>query len=281
MGRYKNILIAIDESESSHNAVNETLKFVLSDTQTEQIKLTALTAAPAFDGEFGILDLDKVWDSVCQPCKAALAYAGKTAKDSGLEISTVCLEGDPYQKVVDYAHDNDCDLIVMGRRGLSRLERALMGSVTSRVIGYSIVDVLAVPRDAKVGFGKILLAVDGSKCSNNATRRAVDLATSYGGSLMIISTVDASNPRNEQTLTNAAEGFVTAAKDFAGLAGVVAETYVVKGRAFEVVTNFAKERGAEAIVVGSHGRTGLMRLIMGSVTEKIIGHAHCPVLVTR
>lgn len=281
MGTYKNILIAVDESDSSHNAINETLKFVLSDTQTERIKLTALTAAPAYEGSFGVLELDKVWDAVCQPCKAALAYAGKTAKDAGLEISTVCLEGDPYQKVVDYANENNCDLIVMGRRGLTRLERAFMGSVTARVIGYSLVDVLAVPRDSKVSFGKILLAVDGSKCSNNATRRAVDLARSYGGALTIISTVEPSNPMHENASTLAAEGFVNVAKKTAAEAGVAAETVVLKGRAFEIVTTFAKEGGFEAIVVGSHGRTGLMRLIMGSVTEKIIGHAQCPVLVVR
>ena len=63
--------------------------------------------------------------------------------------------------------------------------------------------------------------------------------------------------------------------------GVQAETFVGEAEAFEAITNLAKEQNADMIVIGSHGRTGLRRLLMGSVAEKVIGYAPCPVLVVK
>lgn len=61
-----------------------------------------------------------------------------------------------------------------------------------------------------------------------------------------------------------------------------AETFArEEGEAFQAIIDLAKSRDANIIVIGSHGRTGLKRLLMGSVAEKVIGYAPCPVLVTR
>jgi len=59
------------------------------------------------------------------------------------------------------------------------------------------------------------------------------------------------------------------------------ETYVGEAEADEAILKLARDEAADMIVVGSHGRTGLRRLLMGSVTEKVIGNAPCPVLVAR
>ena len=63
--------------------------------------------------------------------------------------------------------------------------------------------------------------------------------------------------------------------------GIAATPHVVEGTAYEVIPELAKALGAQVIVVGSHGRTGMGRLLLGSVAEKIIGFASCPVLVAR
>ncbi len=55
-----------------------------------------------------------------------------------------------------------------------------------------------------------------------------------------------------------------------------AETFVGEAEAYQAVNNLAQEQKANMIVLGSHGRTGLRRLLMGSVTEKVIGHALLP-----
>jgi len=56
---------------------------------------------------------------------------------------------------------------------------------------------------------------------------------------------------------------------------------VREGVAWETIAGLAREQKIEMIIMGSHGRTGLKRLLMGSVAEKVIGHAPCPVLVAR
>jgi len=64
-------------------------------------------------------------------------------------------------------------------------------------------------------------------------------------------------------------------------AGIRAESFVGEGEPFRFISDLAIKQKANTIIMGSHGRTGLKRLLMGSVTEKVIGHAPCPVLVAK
>ena len=106
----------------------------------------------------------------------------------------------------------------MGRRGTSRFERSLIGSVAARVIGHSGKDVLVVPSDTVIGWKNILLATDGSKYSHVATDKAIDFAKSYGGELMAISIVDvpaefyAEAPKAVEDMTHKAKEFVADVK---------------------------------------------------------------------
>jgi nucleotide-binding universal stress UspA family protein len=59
------------------------------------------------------------------------------------------------------------------------------------------------------------------------------------------------------------------------------EVQVVTGDPADVIVHFAQERGADLIVMGSHGHTGLRHLLLGSVAEKVLRHAPCPVLIVR
>jgi nucleotide-binding universal stress UspA family protein len=188
---------------------------------------------------------------------------------------------------VDLADAENFDLIVMGRRGHNRLEKVLVGSVTARVIGYSHKDVLVVPNDADIGWKKILLATDGSKFSEEATERAIGFARAYGGSLLIVSVVDVpaefygEAPEAWDNLVTKAKGFVEKAKQHAEASGVKTEALVREAETWQAIINLADEQNADTIIMGSHGKTGLKRLLMGSVTEKVIGHSPCPVLVVK
>ena len=114
----------------------------------------------------------------------------KIAKTERMLVKTVCEEGEVHERIVDLADAENCDVIVMGRRGLRRIERALIGSVTARVIGHTQRDVLVVPNGTVVGWKKIVVATDGSKYSAKATERAISFAQSYGGELRVVSVVD-------------------------------------------------------------------------------------------
>ncbi|MBI4679960.1 MAG: universal stress protein, partial [Nitrospirae bacterium] len=148
-------------------------------------------------------------------------------------------------------------------------------------------DVLVVPENTKIGWKNILLATDGSKYSNVATDRAIDFARSYGGELKVVSVVDvpsefyAEAPKAVENMTRDAKAFTVGAKKSAEVYGINSSTYIGEGEAYKVITDLAINEKADIIVMGSHGRTGLKRLLMGSVAEKVIGYAPCPVLVVK
>lgn len=281
--KVKKMLVAIDGSESSMHALKESFKLA----RNEKSWITVVSVVPEYKGDLDLVAVGNVMASMRRPCEDALHKAEELAKAEGALIKTVCEEGEAYERIIDLAEAENCELIVMGRRGLSRLERALVGSVTARVIGHSHIDVLVVPSTTEIGWKKILLATDGSKYSKAAAERVIDFAGEYGGELRVVSVVDVpaefygEAPDAVEDLIKKAKGYVEDVKRQAEASGIKTETFVREGEAYKAILDLAKEQNANAIVMGSHGRTGLKRLLMGSVTEKVIGYASCPVLVVK
>lgn len=283
MGRYRKILVALDGSESSRNALLQS--FALA--RDEKSWLIAATVVPAFDGDLELVGIVDIRAALRKPGETILAAARALAESERVPLKTVLEEGEAWSLLTELAAEERCDLIVMGRRGLRRLERVMMGSVTARVIGHTDRDVLVVPQGTALSWKRTLVATDGSASSAAAADHAVNVAASYGGELIALSVVDlpdealADAPDLPDQLLGKARVYVEAVRAKAAVAGVPCETATLEGPAHEVVTRLARERGAGLIVTGSHGRTGLRRLLMGSVAEKVIGHAPCPVLVVK
>jgi nucleotide-binding universal stress UspA family protein len=283
MSRYRKILVAVDSSESGTNALHQAFKLA----NDEKCWITVTSVVPPYEGEIELVGVKDIRAALRKPCDEALAEVEKIAKTERMLVKTVCEEGEVHERIVDLADAENCDVIVMGRRGLRRIERALIGSVTARVIGHTQRDVLVVPLGTVVGWKKIVFATDGSKYSAKAAERAISFAKSYGGELRVISIVDvptefyAEAPQAVDDLVRKAKGYVADVKKKAEAEGVKAEAFVGEAEAFEAITNLAKEQNADMIIIGSHGRTGLHRLLMGSVAEKVIGYAPCPVLVVK
>jgi nucleotide-binding universal stress UspA family protein len=283
MGRYRKILVAVDGSESGKNALHQSFRLA----NDEKCWITVTSVIPPYEGEIETFGVKDIRAALRKPCDEALAEVDKIAKTERMLVKTVCEEGEIHERIVDLADAENCDVIVMGRRGLRRFERALIGSVTARVIGHTQRDVLVVPKGAAIGWKTIVFATDGSKYSATAAERAISFAKSYGGELKVLSVVDvpaefyAEAPAAVEDMVKKAKGFVADVKAQAEAAGVKAETFVGEAEAYQAINNLAQEQKADMIVLGSHGRTGLRRLLMGSVTEKVIGHAPCPVLVVK
>lgn len=282
-GGVKKMLVAVDGSESGMHALRESFKLAVN----EKSWITVVSVVPPYEGDLDMVGIGNVQHAVRNPCEKALSEAAAVAKAERALIKTVCEEGVPYERIIDLAEAENCELIVMGRRGASRLERALIGSVSARVIGYSQKDVLIIPLNAAVDWKNILVATDGSKYSKAATERAIDFAEAYRGSLKIASIVDVppefygEAPQAVDDMIKRAHGYADEAKQLAESRGIKAESLVREGEAAEVIISLAKKQEINTIVMGSHGRTGLRRLLMGSVTEKVIGHSPCPVLVVK
>jgi len=283
MGKYRKILVAVDGSESSRNALLQAFRLAVD----EKCWITVTSVVPPYEGEIEILGVQDIRAALRKPCDDALDEARKLAETERALIKTVCEEGEIHERIVDLADAENCDLIIMGRRGIRPVELMLVGVVTARVIGHTQRDVLVVPNGTTVGWKTIVLATDGSKYSAAAAEHAITFAKAYGGELRVISVVDvptefyAEAPAAVEDLVRKAKGFVADVKKRAEAAGVKTETFVGEAEAYQAINNLAREQKADMIVLGSHGRTGLRRLLMGSVTEKVIGYAPCPVLVVK
>lgn len=284
MGRYRKILVAVDGSDSSTNAFRQACKIVREDKSW----ITVITVIPLYQDQFEILSTkEKISKKLHEEGEKILSKISEIAKQEDIFIRTQILEGIAFQSITDFAEEGGYDLIVMGRHGITRLEKTLIGSVTARVIGHSQKDILIVPQNSAVGWNKILLPTDGSRYSITAAEKAANLATSYGGQLIILSVVDVTEefsteaPGVVEHLVNKARKFVEELKNRAEAEGITATTLVREGETHEVITSLSKEYNCDVIVMGSHGRTGIKRLLMGSVAEKVIGYAPCPILITK
>jgi nucleotide-binding universal stress UspA family protein len=175
----------------------------------------------------------------------------------------------------------------MGKKGMSLIERAFVGSVTSRVIGYSRQDVLVIPYGAKISLKNLLIATDGSVYSEAAARKAIEIALHYHGELKALSVVDVTVEfmlrANEvyKSMIEKAKGFTDSIKEKASSANVKAESLVREGEVYKIIIDTAKEYLTDVIVMGSLGRTGIKRLLMGSTAERVLGHSSFPVLIVN
>jgi nucleotide-binding universal stress UspA family protein len=182
---------------------------------------------------------------------------------------------EPYQDIVDEAEKNQADMVIMGTHGRTGLKRLMMGSVTAKVIGHATCNVLVVPLDAKIECGNILVATDGSKYSEAAVSEAIGIAKRCGGSLTVISVAS-----SDAEILSAGD-YVKEVSELAEKEGIKTDGLAVKGIPYKAIVDASKRERADLIVVGSHGRTGLERLLMGSVTERVIGHSESAVLVVK
>lgn len=277
----KKILVAFDGSSSSKNALRQAIK--LAQIQRDLIKVVVVT--PSYDGELELTAIKNMDNIMKYPAQMHIKEAENIAKSEGIQITINLEQGEPYERITAVADDENCNIIVMGRRGLRGLERAFMGSVTARVISYSKKDVLVIPMDTTIGWKRILLATDGSKYSQDAVDRAIDLAKSYKADLLVLSVVNVPSELFAKTqsilegLSIKAKGFVENVMKNAESMGIKTSIFVIEGDAYQVITDLARKEKAEMIIMGSHGRTGFKKLIMGSVTEEVISHTSCPVLI--
>lgn len=228
-------------------------------------------------------DLETVGTQNLLAAETAKAQAQLDALASTLTAAGVTCDTEvrhdehPDAGIVDSAAEAGAGLIVMGRRGKRGLARLMVGHATAKVIGNAPCDVLVAPRAAQFWTRRILLATDGSVHSRIALERAGAVAAACGLPVSVLSVVA---PSHGQERRAEAQRVVDEALAALRGQGIAAEGGIAEGRPDEVIVAQARSQ-ADLIVVGSHGRTGLLGVLLGSVSERVIGAADCPVLVAR
>ena len=133
---------------------------------------------------------------------------------------------------------------------------------------------------------RIIVALDGSIYSEKALDQAISMATVCNSTLFLITVVEAypqalePGVGAEEKIKKDVVDFLEHAKGKAAGQNVSCETIVhLGGQPHEFILKEAREKNIDMIIMGTHGRTGLKRLIMGSVVQKVIAYAPCSVLV--
>ena len=133
---------------------------------------------------------------------------------------------------------------------------------------------------------RILVAVDGSPFSDLAVDQAISLGGICNSEIFLISVVDlypeqmAVAPALVEKMSEEVRGYLDKAKQKIDAADISCETIVrMGGKPHEFIVQEAKEKEIDLIVMGTHGKSGIKRVLMGSVAQSVIGQAPCPVLV--
>ena len=281
MAKYRKILVAYDGSPSARNALSLASQLARGDKSWIKV----LAVVPPYQGDLELIGVSDIKEAIAGPGQEMLAEARNLADREGISILTNLEQGEPYEQIVQVAEEENCDLIIMGRRGKNKMERELMGSVTARVIGHTGKDVLVTPETGKLSWENILLATDGSTCCDNALARALEIAQERKVKLNAVSVVYTNDEFYAvgqdvmKELYQGADKVLDKVKKWGGDLGVQTELFVRDGEPHQAITTMAAEISATLIIMGSHGRKGLTRFLMGSVTERVIGYANCPVLI--
>ena len=138
-------------------------------------------------------------------------------------------------------------------------------------------------------YDEILVPTDGSPASDAALEHAVDLAAQYGARLHALyvvdgaadSTLEAGSEIVVEALQSEGETATQRVADAAANAGVDTTTTVTTGTAYQSIRDYVADNEIDIIVMGTHGRKGLDRYLLGSVTERVVRTADVPVLTVR
>jgi len=292
MSVYQKILVALDGSEESFNA----LRYAISLAKKLKAEVLALTVLQLKGELTSALSLFLgMEDLLRKGAEGILKKAEAIASELGADISTTVRKGDPATEIVDCSLTEGCNLIVAGKTGKTGLAKALLGSTSYKLLAGSSVDVLIVPKAASFKLENLLVPTDGSGPAQRAGYKAIDLAKVFSAKLNLLSVVEVEPiafesevPQLMETLEKFVESqrkaLASAQETLAKkceLEGISCFSSIEDGVPHEKIIEFSAKKGIDLIVMGSYGKSGIKKFLLGSVTEKVVGLSEVPVLVVK
>lgn len=223
----------------------------------------------------------------------ATATVSEAASDIDAAVDTVTSvrTGFPDEEIREYATQIDADLVAMGTHGRTGLRRFVLGSITEKVLRLSDRPVLTVqPSDEEtVPYEQVLVPTDGSAGADAALDPAAAIATAYDATVHGLSAVDTralgTDVRSDMVMDTLEDNARAALEELEtdlsdrGVAEVRKE--IVFGTPHQSIQSHVEDNEIDLVVMGTHGRTGLDRYLLGSVTEKFVRTSPVPVLAVR
>lgn len=200
----------------------------------------------------------------------------------------------PAVAIQEYADEHDFDLVVMGTHGRRGVDRLLIGSVAEDVVRTVQCPTLTVREEASVPPGqavrRILVPMDFSESSRLALDHAKELAMTYGAEIHLLHVVEeiampaayGMEPISfavPDIIQSSEKALAEIAEDDIGYEHVQVQS--VAGYPATTILDYIDENDVDLVAIATHGRTGLDRLLLGSVAEKVVRRAACPVFTVK
>ncbi|NNF59171.1 MAG: universal stress protein [Rhodothermaceae bacterium] len=246
-----------------------------------------------FDAELHVLHVEAPVDAIEDEPTEPRPHSLSDEDAAFVRLIEVEKRGDSVREVIlRYARAQDVDLIVMGTHGRRGVQHFLLGSVAERIVREAPCAVLTVgpTETTPATIQRILAPVDFSGRSYEAVKHARALADLYDAKVDLLHVVEATFAPDvyglglawsdviPDVIERTDEAMAEIARDLLGeRAGI---TRVEVGADAAIIIEVARQK-ADLIVMGTHGRTGLERFALGSVTERVVQHAACPVFTVR
>jgi nucleotide-binding universal stress UspA family protein len=232
-----------------------------------------------------------------QRAEADLEATAEQLRLAGLEVETHVYYDEAATAILDAARAQHVDLIVMASHGRTGLGRWIYGSVADRVLRQAPVPVLVVPAAVTAAWTadrapRLLVPLDGSAVAEAALVPARALATDLGSEVVLLRVAEppaplgapdylAASGYDPSAELVAAEGYLNQVASDWRRDGLRPEIGTAVGYPPTLIALIAHQKGADLIVMASHGRGGVARVVLGSVAAGVLQRASVPVLLTR
>ena len=287
---YDHILVPTDGSDHAERAAEHAA--LLAEAFDATLHLLTVVDIEAAAGPFSAGGVDEAYVERRSAAEREALAELADSLDGAVAVETEVVTGQPAEGILDYVTDHEADLVVMGTHGRSGLRRYLTGSVAERVLRLSPVPVLTVRATAEssvgAGYEDILVPTDGSERSDAAVTHAVDVAAAFGSTLHAVSVVNVGDIGTGaevsvpgellDELEAGATEATDAVADEARAAGIEAVTAVRTGRPKRDLLEYIETHDIDLVCMGTHGRTGLDRVLLGSTAEALVRQSDVPVL---
>lgn len=273
---YENILLPVDEGTEASGLLHHAAEIA----HWAETEVTLLSVADTTRDSITVSE-GEVLDALVDSGEEVIEEAGRLLDSLGVDYTTDVVQGAPAKTIVDYAERYEYDLVAMPTHGREGLSRYLLGSVTEKVVRLSSVPVLTTHADEErlsFPYEGLLLPTDGSDSAQRAAEHALSLADELDATLHALSVTEDSLLGADAD-TTAAEEAVDSVVEAAEARGVEnVETHIEAGTPDEVILEYVENHDLDAVVMGTTGRRGIDRVLLGSVAEKTVRSATVPVV---
>jgi nucleotide-binding universal stress UspA family protein len=286
------VLVAVDSSTRSEVVAAE----VAGRPWPRGTQITVLSVLDVEDLLSSQIYLDNIREKENQAAMSLVQNVASRISSPEVETFTRVIESYPAVGIIDYAKEWGAGLVVVGSHGHTAIGRLLLGSVAKAVVHNALCSVEIVrpkPRGPS-GAMKILLPTDGSRYSVTAVRSVAARPWPQGSEMKVVSVVDETLPVADSWYTEGewlehqlaekvkeCEEALSVNTQILAATGLRVTSELLKGGVRWRLLDEASHWGANLIVVGSHGRRGIKRLLLGSVSEELALHANCSVEIVR